>query len=83
MTDSPTTYMTAKEAAMLADELLQCGGKLSVTARVATMERSAARRLGSSGQCCGRCIQATYGSYRRRNDGAWLAHSPPTHAKSP
>jgi hypothetical protein len=31
--------MTAKEAAMLADELFQCGGKLSVTARVATMER--------------------------------------------
>ncbi len=39
MTDSPTTYMTAKEAAILADKLFQCGGKLSVAMRVATMER--------------------------------------------
>jgi hypothetical protein len=31
--------MTAKEAALLADKLFQCGGKLSVAARVATMER--------------------------------------------
>ena len=39
MTDSPTTYMTAKEAAILADKLSECGGKHAVAARVATMER--------------------------------------------
>jgi hypothetical protein len=39
MTDSPTTYMTAKEAVILADKLSQCGGKRSMATRIATMER--------------------------------------------
>ena len=43
VTDSPTTYMTAKEAALLADELSQCGGKHAVAARVAMIERQCRR----------------------------------------
>jgi hypothetical protein len=39
VTDSTTSYMTAKEAAILADELSQCGGKHAVAARVAMMEQ--------------------------------------------
>jgi hypothetical protein len=43
VTDSPTTYMTAKEAALLADELSQYGGKHAAAARVAMMERQCRR----------------------------------------
>jgi hypothetical protein len=35
--------MTAKEAAVLADELSKCGGKHAVAARVAAMERQCRR----------------------------------------
>jgi hypothetical protein len=38
-TEEPTTYMTTREAAVLADNLSQFGGKSSVATRVATMER--------------------------------------------
>jgi hypothetical protein len=37
MPDSPT-YMSAKEAATLADYLSQYGGKRSIAVRIATME---------------------------------------------
>jgi hypothetical protein len=40
--------MTAREAAILADKLCQCGGKHSVATRIATMEmqcRQAARLI--------------------------------------
>jgi hypothetical protein len=40
MADSnPTEFMTTREATKLADNLAQDGGRLSVTQRVATMER--------------------------------------------
>jgi hypothetical protein len=48
MADSPTTHMTAREAAILADKLSQCGGKHAVATRIATMEmqcRQAARLI--------------------------------------
>ena len=39
MADSnPTDFMSAKEAAALADSLSRCGGKHSMTTRLAAME---------------------------------------------
>ena len=40
---TPTTYMTTKEAETLADSLAGYGGKLSPAARVASMERDCAK----------------------------------------
>jgi hypothetical protein len=41
--DSPTTFMTTREAAALADSLAGYGGKQSVAARVASMERDCSK----------------------------------------
>jgi hypothetical protein len=40
--DAPTTYLTTREAAKLADDLARYGGKHSLAARLATMERHCA-----------------------------------------
>jgi hypothetical protein len=48
VTDSPTTYMTAKEAAILADKLSRYSGKHAVATQVEMMElrcRQAARLI--------------------------------------
>ena len=43
MPETPTTYISAKEAAALADELASYSGKRSVATRLAIMERQCRR----------------------------------------
>jgi hypothetical protein len=43
MADSEITYMTTREASVLANTLASYGGKLSPAARVASMERDCAK----------------------------------------